>query len=165
MDLTYLRVACAYRTCSMFPGGLSLWCSCRWCFRENSPTCSVLSGVSRWTSNAGLMWQRRKRAARVHGYHAVEILPNVRGPLIVDFCLPHGYTTILWDLGFLGLGLRQRAPIGDPRSMRTQAVVDLPHPARRQRSAFDEASCGSEPAADGLRERALRLIWFGPGCG
>ncbi len=33
-----------------------------------------------------------------------EILPNVRGPLIVDFCLRIGYTTILLGtLGFLGL--------------------------------------------------------------
>mgnify|MGYP003957083517 CR=1 FL=1 len=36
----------------------------------------------------------------------VEILPNARGPLIVDFCLRMGYTTItIGALGFLGLGL------------------------------------------------------------
>ena len=36
----------------------------------------------------------------------VEILPNVRGPLIVDFCLRLGYTTIaIGVLGFLGIGL------------------------------------------------------------
>ena len=35
-----------------------------------------------------------------------EILPNARGPLIVDFCLRIGYTTILLGtLGFFGLGL------------------------------------------------------------
>ena len=34
-----------------------------------------------------------------------EILPNARGPLIVDFCLRIGYTTILLGtLGFFGLG-------------------------------------------------------------
>ena len=36
----------------------------------------------------------------------VEILPNVRGPLIVDACLRMGYVTItIGVLGFLGLGL------------------------------------------------------------
>jgi peptide/nickel transport system permease protein len=35
-----------------------------------------------------------------------EILPNARGPLIVDFCLRLGYVTIaIGTLGFLGLGL------------------------------------------------------------
>ena len=36
----------------------------------------------------------------------VELLPNCRGPLIADFCLRIGYTTItIGMLGFLGLGL------------------------------------------------------------
>ncbi len=50
-------------------------------------------------------------AARMRGESAlyimlVEILPNVRGPLIVDFFLRLGYTTIaIGVLGFLGVGL------------------------------------------------------------
>ena len=40
-----------------------------------------------------------------------EILPNARGPLIVDFCLRIGYTTILLGtLGFFGLGLESESP-------------------------------------------------------
>ncbi|MGI9371764.1 MAG: ABC transporter permease, partial [Hyphomicrobiales bacterium] len=40
-----------------------------------------------------------------------EILPNVRGPLIVDFCLRIGYTTILLGtLGFFGLGVSPESP-------------------------------------------------------
>ena len=40
-----------------------------------------------------------------------EILPNARGPLIVDFCLRIGYTTILLGtLGFFGLGLSPESP-------------------------------------------------------
>ncbi len=36
----------------------------------------------------------------------VELLPNARGPLIVDACLRLGYVTIaIAALGFLGLGL------------------------------------------------------------
>ena len=44
-----------------------------------------------------------------------EILPNARGPLIVDACLRIGYTTILLGaLGYFGLGSRPRAPTGGP---------------------------------------------------
>src|SRR5688500_20395255 len=40
-----------------------------------------------------------------------EILPNARGPLIVDFSLRIGYTTILLGtLGFFGLGLAPESP-------------------------------------------------------
>ena len=46
-----------------------------------------------------------------------EILPNARGPLIVDFCLRIGYTTILLGtLGFFGLGGRPKARTGARRS-------------------------------------------------
>src|SRR3546814_16308073 len=41
----------------------------------------------------------------------MEILPNARGPLIVDLCLRAGYTVILiGTLGFLGLGLPPPTP-------------------------------------------------------
>ncbi len=40
-----------------------------------------------------------------------EMLPNARGPLIVDACLRIGYTTILLGtLGFFGLGLTPESP-------------------------------------------------------
>ena len=40
-----------------------------------------------------------------------EILPNARGPLIVDTCLRVGYTTILLGtLGYFGLGLAPESP-------------------------------------------------------
>lgn len=50
-------------------------------------------------------------AARMRGESAfyitaIEILPNIRGPIIVDFFLRLGYTTIaIGVLGFLGVGL------------------------------------------------------------
>ena len=41
----------------------------------------------------------------------VELLPNARGPLIVDTCLRIGYTTILLGtLGFFGLGMGPESP-------------------------------------------------------
>ena len=40
-----------------------------------------------------------------------EILPNARGPLIVDSCLRIGYTTILLGaLGYFGLGMAPESP-------------------------------------------------------
>ena len=53
----------------------------------------------------------------------VELLPNCRGPLITDFCLRLGYTTItIGTLGFLGLGLPPPDP--DWGSMVKEATVD-----------------------------------------
>ena len=40
----------------------------------------------------------------------IELLPNARGPLIVDACLRLGYVTITTTLGFLGLGLQPPDP-------------------------------------------------------
>ena len=60
-----------------------------------------------------------------------EILPNARGPLIVDFCLRIGYTTILLGtLGFFGLGVSPESPdwgstIDDGRKLLSM----IPHPA------------------------------------
>ena len=56
------------------------------------------------------------KAAQARGDHPVsvivlEILPNARGPLVVDLCLRAGYTVILaGTLGFLGLGLPPPTP-------------------------------------------------------
>jgi peptide/nickel transport system permease protein len=55
-------------------------------------------------------------AAQTRGEHPlwimlVELLPNVRGPLIVDACLRLGYTTVaISTLTFLGLGLQPPDP-------------------------------------------------------
>ena len=60
-----------------------------------------------------------------------EILPNARGPLIVDFCLRIGYTIILLGtLGFFGLGLAPESPdwgstINDGRKLLSAYI----HPA------------------------------------
>lgn len=56
------------------------------------------------------------QAAQTRGENAVwimlvEILPNVRGPIIVDACLRLGYTTVaITTLTFLGLGLQPPDP-------------------------------------------------------
>ena len=87
-----------------------------------------------------------------------EILPNARGPLIVDFCLRIGYTTILLGtLGFFGLGLESESPdwgstINDGRKL----LSIFPHPALPPALALMSLVLGLNLLADGLREESLR---------
>ena len=87
-----------------------------------------------------------------------EILPNARGPLIVDFCLRIGYTTILLGtLGFFGLGLPPESPdwgstINDGRKL----LSIYPHPAIAPALALLSLVLGLNLLADGLREESLR---------
>jgi peptide/nickel transport system permease protein len=87
-----------------------------------------------------------------------EILPNARGPLIVDFCLRIGYTTILLGtLGFFGLGVSPESPdwgstINDGRRLLTV----YPHPALVPALSLMSLVLGLNLLADGLREESLR---------
>ncbi len=87
-----------------------------------------------------------------------EILPNARGPLIVDFCLRIGYTTILLGtLGFFGLGLSPESPdwgstINDGRKL----LSIYPHPALVPAISLMSLVLGLNLLADGLREESLR---------
>ncbi len=87
-----------------------------------------------------------------------EILPNARGPLIVDFCLRIGYTTILLGtLGFFGLGLSPESPdwgstINDGRRL-LQIYL---HPALVPALSLLSLVLGLNLLADGLREESLK---------
>ncbi|SMX35744.1 ABC transporter permease [Maliponia aquimaris] len=87
-----------------------------------------------------------------------EILPNARGPLIVDFCLRIGYTTILLGtLGFFGLGLPPESPdwgttINDGRRLLRIYL----HPALVPAFSLLTLVLGLNLLADGLREESLR---------
>ena len=87
-----------------------------------------------------------------------EILPNARGPLIVDFCLRIGYTTILLGtLGFFGLGVSPESPdwgstIDDGRRL----LAFYPHPALVPAIALMSLVLGLNLLADGLREESMR---------
>jgi peptide/nickel transport system permease protein len=102
-------------------------------------------------------------AAQVRGEHPlyimfVELLPNARGPLIVDACLRMGYTTIaLATLGFLGLGLPPPDPdwgamIAETQPMGAFAGHAMLFPAL----AITSLVLGFNMLADGLREISLR---------
>ena len=89
----------------------------------------------------------------------VEILPNARGPLIVDFCLRMGYTTItIGALGFLGLGLPPPDPDWGGMITETRAFVTggFPHMAIFPACAVSLLVLGFNLLADGLREVSLR---------
>ncbi len=87
-----------------------------------------------------------------------EILPNARGPLIVDACLRIGYTTILLGtLGFFGLGVSPESPdwgstINEARKLLRVYV----HPALPPALAIMSLVLGLNLLADALREQSLR---------
>tara|TARA_R110000751_G_scaffold40367_1_gene95601 strand:+ start:278 stop:1747 length:1470 start_codon:yes stop_codon:yes gene_type:complete len=87
-----------------------------------------------------------------------EILPNARGPLIVDFCLRIGYTTILLGtLGFFGLGLESESPDwGTTINSGRQLLSIYPHAAMAPAFALMTLVLGLNLLADGLREESLR---------
>jgi peptide/nickel transport system permease protein len=88
----------------------------------------------------------------------VELLPNARGPLIVDACLRLGYTVVaIATLGFLGLGLPPPEP--DWGLMIKEAVPlgsFAGHAMVVPAVALSSLILGFNMLADGLREISLR---------
>jgi peptide/nickel transport system permease protein len=88
----------------------------------------------------------------------VELLPNARGPLIVDACLRLGYTVItIAMLGFLGLGLPPPDP--DWGAMIAEAVpvgAFALHAMVIPALAVSSLVLGFNLLADGLREISLK---------
>ena len=104
------------------------------------------------------------RAAEVRGENPfyimfVEILPNARGPIIVDAMLRVGYAIFaMGTLGFLGLGLPPPSP--DWGSMvaagRRFILAGSPWAALWPSLAIATLVIGLNLLADGLREESLR---------
>jgi peptide/nickel transport system permease protein len=115
----------------------------------------------------GLTLELRERdyvaAAKMRGESAfyimlVEILPNARGPLIVDACLRMGYTTIaIGVLGFLGLGLPPPDPDWGGMVKDTYGMMSSdPHMSLFPCAAISSLVVGFNLLADGLREISMR---------
>ena len=115
----------------------------------------------------GLVLDLRNRdyvaAAEVRGETAwhimlVEILPNARGPLIVDACLRLGYVTItIGVLGFLGLGLPPPDPDWGGMINEARAIaLAFPHMTIFPCVALTSLVLGFNLVADGLREISLK---------
>lgn len=87
-----------------------------------------------------------------------EILPNARGPLIVDFCLRIGYTTILLGtLGFFGLGVSPESPDWGMTINEGRKLMSVyPHLAIPPALALMSLVLGLNLLADGLREQSLK---------
>ncbi len=87
-----------------------------------------------------------------------EVLPNARGPLIVDFCLRIGYTTILLGtLGFFGLGVSPESPDWGLTINEGRKLLSIyPHPALPPALSLMSLVLGLNLLADGLREQSLK---------
>ena len=87
-----------------------------------------------------------------------EILPNARGPLIVDACLRIGYTTIiLGTLGFFGLGMAPESPDWGSMINQTRGFIRLvPTMVLPQTIALASFVLGLNLLSDALREESLR---------
>ncbi|MEO8716438.1 MAG: ABC transporter permease [Acetobacteraceae bacterium] len=115
----------------------------------------------------GLTLELREReyvaAAKMRGERPlaimlIEILPNARGPLIVDVCLRMGYTIItIGVLGFLGIGLPPPDPDWGGMVRDTYGMMSVwPHMALFPCAAISSLAIGFNLLAVGLREIGLR---------
>jgi peptide/nickel transport system permease protein len=115
----------------------------------------------------GLTLELREReyvaAAKMRGEPALyimlaEILPNARGPLIVDMCLRTGYNVVIIGvLGFLGIGLPPPDPDWGGMVKETYGLISVwPHMALVPCLAISSLVVGFSLLAVGLRELGLR---------
>jgi peptide/nickel transport system permease protein len=115
----------------------------------------------------GITLELREReyvaAARMRGESPLyimvtEILPNARGPLIVDMCLRTGYNiVIIGVLGFLGIGLPPPDPDWGGMVKDTYGMMSVwPHMALFPCAAISSLVIGFNLLAIGLREIGLR---------
>ena len=104
-------------------------------------------------------------AAQTRGEHplyimVVELLPNVRGPIIVDACLRLGYTTVaITTLTFLGLGLQPPDPdwgLMIREAARTAMLFKFSYMLIIPALSVSSLILGFNLMADGLREISLR---------
>ena len=115
----------------------------------------------------GLTLELREReyvaAAKMRGESplyimVVEILPNARGPLLVDMCLRIGYNTILIGvLGFLGIGIPPPDPDWGGMVRDTYGMISVwPHMSLVPCAAISSLVIAFNLLAIGLRETGLR---------
>ncbi|MBZ8134003.1 ABC transporter permease [Afifella sp. IM 167] len=90
----------------------------------------------------------------------IELLPNVRGPLIVDACLRLGYTTVaITTLTFLGLGLQPPDPdwgLMIKEASSTALLWKFSYMLLIPALSVSSLILGFNLMADGLREMSLR---------
>ncbi|XDA99706.1 ABC transporter permease [Sulfitobacter sp. LCG007] len=125
----------------------------------NSPTVfRIVRGLAMDLKTRDYVAAAQTRGERPWYIMLWEILPNARGPLIVDFCLRIGYTTILLGtLGFFGLGLESESPDwGTTINAGRRLLALYPHAAIAPALALLTLVLGLNLLADGLREESMR---------
>ncbi len=125
----------------------------------NSPTIfRIVRGLTLDIKTRDYVAAAQTRGERIWYILLWEILPNARGPLIVDFCLRIGYTTILLGtLGFFGLGVSPESPDWGSTINEGRKVMTLyPHGAVPPALALMSLVLGLNLLADGLREQSLK---------
>jgi peptide/nickel transport system permease protein len=130
-------------------------------------TCSSAPVIMRIVRGLTLEAKSRDyvQAAQTRGEHPlwimlVELLPNVRGPLIVDACLRLGYTTVaITTLTFLGLGLQPPDPdwgLMIKEASTTALLWKYSYMLITPALAISSLVLGFNLIADGLREMSQR---------
>ena len=125
----------------------------------NSPTVfRIVRGLTMDIKTRDYVAAAQTRGERPWYIMLWEILPNARGPLIVDFCLRIGYTTILLGtLGFFGLGLPPESPDWGSTINEGRKLLSIYlHPALPPAIALLSLVLGLNLLADGLREESLK---------
>ena len=123
----------------------------------NSPTIfRIVRGLTLDIKTRDYVAAAQTRGEKIWYILLWEILPNARGPLIVDFCLRIGYTTILLGtLGFFG-SVFLRNPMGSTINEGRKVLTLYPHGAVPPALALMSLVLGLNLLADGLREQSLK---------
>ena len=120
----------------------------------------IVRGLTLDTKNRDYIFAAQTRGEHPLRIMIYELLPNARGPIIVDACLRLGYTTVaITTLTFLGLGLQPPDPdwgLMIKESAKVAMVLKFSHMLLIPALSVSSLILGFNLLADGLREMSLR---------
>ena len=116
----------------------------------------IIRGVTLDVRNRDYVAAARMRGENIFYIMFVEILPNARGPLVVDLFLRLGFTTVtIGALGFLGVGLPPPDPDWGGMVKETYGMIFIwPHMTLFPAAAISSLVIGFNFLATGLQEMA-----------
>lgn len=120
----------------------------------------IVRGLTLDTKTRDYIFAAQTRGESALWIMVVELLPNARGPIIVDACLRLGYTTVaITTLTFFGLGLQPPDPdwgLMIRESINVAKVDRFAYMLLVPTLAVSSLILGFNLLADGLREMSLR---------